>query len=55
MSSPYRVALCGDFLKAVRHWKSYLKLDATGTWANIARKQLEKLREATLIRPRPTA
>jgi tetratricopeptide (TPR) repeat protein len=45
----------GDYLNAVRHWKSYLKLDATGTWANIARKQLEKLREATLIRPRPTA
>lgn len=45
----------GDFLKAVRHWKSYLKLDSTGTWANIARRQLEKLREATLIRPRPSA
>ena len=42
----------GDFLKAVRHWKSYLKLDGTGTWATIARKQLDKLREATLIRPR---
>jgi tetratricopeptide (TPR) repeat protein len=45
----------GDFLRAVRHWKSYLKLDGTGTWANIARRQLEKLREATLIRPRPSA
>jgi len=45
----------GDFLKAVRHWKSYLKLDSTGTWANIARRQLEKLRDATLIRPRPGA
>ena len=45
----------GDFLKAMRHWKSYLKLDSTGTWANIARRQLEKLRDATLIRPRPSA
>lgn len=45
----------GDFLKAVRHWKSYLKLDNTGTWANIARRQLEKLRDATVIRPRPSA
>ena len=45
----------GDFLRAVRHWKSYLKLDNTGTWANIARRQLEKLRDATLIRPRPSA
>ena len=46
---------CGDLLKAVRHWKSYLRLDSTGTWANIARRQLEKLREAALIRPRPSA
>jgi len=45
----------GDFLKAVRHWKNYLKLDNTGTWANIARRQLEKLRDATVIRPRPGA
>jgi tetratricopeptide (TPR) repeat protein len=45
----------GDFLKAVRHWKSYLRLDSTGTWANIARRQLEKLREVALIRPRPSA
>ena len=42
-------------MKAVRHWKGYLKLDGTGTWANIARRQLDKLREATVIRPRPTA
>jgi tetratricopeptide (TPR) repeat protein len=45
----------GDFLSAVRHWKAYLKLDGIGTWANIARRQLEKLREATLIRPRSGA
>ena len=45
----------GDFLRAVRHWKNYLKLDNTGTWANIARRQLEKLRDATVIRPRPSA
>jgi len=45
----------GNFLNAVRHWKSYLKLDNSGTWANIARRQLEKLRAATVIRPRPSA
>ena len=45
----------GEFLKAVRHWKSYLRLDSTGTWATIARRQLEKLRDAALIRPRPSA
>jgi tetratricopeptide (TPR) repeat protein len=42
----------GDALKAVHHWKRYLKLDHTGTWAEIAQRQLERLREATLIRPR---
>jgi len=46
---------CGDFLKAMRHWKSYLRLDSTGTWADIARRQLEKLREVAVIRPRPSA
>ena len=45
----------GDFLSAVRYWKAYLKLDGVGAWANIARRQLEKLREATLIRPRSGA
>lgn len=42
----------GDNLKAVHHWKSYLKLDATGQWAEIARRQLERLRQATLIHSR---
>jgi len=39
----------GDTLKAVHHWKSYLKLDSSGQWAEIARKQLERLRQAVLI------
>ena len=38
----------GDALKAVHHWKSYLKLDHSGQWAEIARKQLERLRQAVL-------
>jgi tetratricopeptide (TPR) repeat protein len=38
----------GDALKAVHHWKAYLKLDSTGGWADIARRQLEKLRVALL-------
>ena len=42
----------GDNLKAVHHWKCYLKLDATGQWADIARRQLERLRQATLIHSR---
>ena len=42
----------GDALKAVHHWKIYLKLDRTSQWAEIARRQLERLREATVIHSR---
>ena len=38
----------GDALKAVHHWKAYLKLDHTGQWADIARRQLARLREAMI-------
>ena len=38
----------GDPLRAVHHWKAYLKLDGTGQWAEIARRQLERLRQAVL-------
>jgi predicted TPR repeat methyltransferase len=41
----------GETLKAVHHWKCYLKLDRSGQWAEIARRQLERLRKATLIQP----
>jgi len=38
----------GDILRAVHHWKTYLKLDNSGQWADIARRQLERLREAVI-------
>lgn len=38
----------GDVLRAVHHWKAYLKIDSTSNWADIARRQLEKLRVALL-------
>jgi tetratricopeptide (TPR) repeat protein len=41
----------GESLKAVHHWKTYLKLDPGSSWSTVARRQLEKLREATVIRP----
>ena len=41
-----------DNLKAVHHWKAYLKLDGSGQWAEIARRQLGRLREVTLIHSR---
>jgi tetratricopeptide (TPR) repeat protein len=42
----------GEALKAVHHWKCYLKLDSAGQWAEIARRQLERLRQATVIQSR---
>lgn len=42
----------GDALKAVYHWKAYLKLDVAGQWAEIARRQLDRLRQATVIQSR---
>ena len=42
----------GDMLKAVHHWKAYLKLDSSSQWAEVARRQLERLRQATLIHSR---
>jgi tetratricopeptide (TPR) repeat protein len=42
----------GDPMKAVHHWKAYLKLDSSGQWADIARRQLDRLRQAALIHTR---
>jgi tetratricopeptide (TPR) repeat protein len=42
----------GETLKAVQHWQTYLKLDRTGPWADIARRQLDRLRRHTVIHPR---
>lgn len=36
-------------MKAVKHWKTYLKLDPASQWATIARRELAKLREATVL------
>lgn len=38
----------GDALRAVHHWKCYLKLDNSGQWAEIARRQLERLRQSVI-------
>lgn len=42
----------GESLKAVHHWKCYLKLDNNGQWAEIARRQLDRLRQSTVIQSR---
>lgn len=36
-------------MKAVQHWTAYLKLDPASHWANIARRELAKLRQSTVL------
>jgi tetratricopeptide (TPR) repeat protein len=36
-------------MKAVRHWTTYLKLDPASHWASIARRELDKLRQAAVL------
>ena len=40
----------GQPLKAVQHWKLYLKLDPSSSWGAIARRELGKLEETTIVR-----
>lgn len=39
----------GEPLKAVKHWRTYLKLDPQGYWAAIARRELTRAREETVV------
>ena len=52
----YNVALLyqssGQSLKALRHWKLYLKLDPNSSWSAIARRELAKLKDSTIVSPR---
>lgn len=36
-------------MKAVQHWKAYLKLDPSSHWSTIARRELARLRDATVL------
>lgn len=36
-------------MKAVRHWTMYLKLDPASTWANVARRELAKLKGQAIV------
>ena len=42
----------GEQMRAVRYWNEYLKLDGSSSWAQVARKQLDRLKRATLVQPR---
>jgi tetratricopeptide (TPR) repeat protein len=39
----------GETLKAVRHWRTYLRLDPQSPWADIARRELRKLYDASIV------
>jgi len=39
----------GDVLQAVQYWSTYLKLDPHSQWAIVARRELAKLKQATVI------
>lgn len=49
----YNLALlhqaAGDVMPAVQHWSDYLKLDPASQWAGVARRELAKLKKATVI------
>ena len=42
----------GRVLDAVRHWRTYLKLDPASQWAEIARRELDKLKKSTVVQGR---
>ncbi|MBI4891108.1 MAG: tetratricopeptide repeat protein, partial [Acidobacteria bacterium] len=39
----------GETLKAVKHWRMYLKLDPAGYWAGIARRELARLKTEAVV------
>lgn len=40
----------GETMQALQHWSAYLRLDPASSWAAIARRELERLRAATIVR-----
>jgi tetratricopeptide (TPR) repeat protein len=49
----YNVALVyqgrGDLLKAIHHWRTYVRLDPQSPWADIARRELKKIYDASVL------
>jgi len=44
----------GDMMKALSHWNTYLKLDPGSQWAQIARREIEKIKQTTVVpAPKP--
>ena len=40
----------GDMMKALSHWQTYLKLDPGSQWAQIARREIDKIKQSTVVR-----
>lgn len=55
----YNIALLyqsgGELMKAVSHWRTFLKIDPSSHWSSIARRELEKLRRATVVEGRSSS
>lgn len=43
----------GQTMRAQRHWRTYLKLDPGSSWSEVARRELAKLRDASVVRHDP--
>lgn len=41
----------GDLMKALSHWQTYLKLDPSSQWTQIARREIEKIKQTTVVPP----
>ena len=39
----------GEMMKALSHWQTYLKLDSTSQWAQVARREIEKIKQSTVV------
>lgn len=39
----------GDMMRALSHWQTYLKLDPASQWSGIARREIEKIKQSTIV------
>lgn len=39
----------GDMMKAMSHWQTYLKIDPSSQWAQIARREIDKIKQSTIV------
>lgn len=39
----------GDMMKALSHWQTYLKIDPSSQWAQIARREIDKIKQSTIV------